>query len=314
MERPGRLWGRALEAHWHTSLLGMRLAGMLGCSGWPPRASLPWTRYAHVFTVVSSIARAFMVYTTMVGFWRKLSTISHSPGASAAINAFVYALYLLDYFTRNVGLTLTQMVMVRHSRDLCLLVRAMLLYLKACPSQRSPYATRNAILFCFGAAPFAYIVAMAIMTANSPKVTSPIQVAYAINDLVPVVFVSVTQDSYNHVVSASTDLMAGIADDVEELISTQAPVESPGARVNLNAPASTTSPGCPVCPVHHPPLRTSTSTLAWGVRALRVRYQCVQDGVLATNRIYALFNTVSVTTATIQVVVCLYAGMVVTGK
>ncbi|XP_052124569.1 uncharacterized protein LOC127752227 [Frankliniella occidentalis] len=195
--------------------------------------------------------------------------------------------------------------MVYHSQELCLVVRAMLQHLHAFPSQRHKYETRNAIILCFGASPIAYTVCMSTIIANTKQGVFWLNVAYGLNDLLPWVLISVTQDSFSHVVSASTDLLAGIADDVQQLINKHARVESTGFRATLSAPASTK---CPACRGRYP---SQSSTLARGVRALRVRYQCVHDGVLATNGVYGLFNRASITVATVQVVVCLYVGVIV---
>ncbi|XP_026285565.2 uncharacterized protein LOC113211420 [Frankliniella occidentalis] len=246
-----------------------------------------------------------MVYVTFNDFWSNLSKTSQLQTIiPAKVYEFVSSMYLLDYLSKNVGLTLIQVVMVRHSHDLSLLVRAVLLHMNSLPSQRRKYKTRAATVLCFGAAPLVYTITAIIYDITYKTAADWLKITYALNDVLPVLLFSLTHDTFIHVMTVTKDFLEGIAEDVQELINTPSWVASPGD--TLSAPAATTT--CSVCLARR--LEGRMSSLARSLRALRVRYQVVHDSVHATNHIYELFNVVSSTLTMVQAVVCVYSVVI----
>ncbi|KAE8741091.1 Gustatory receptor 57, partial [Frankliniella occidentalis] len=137
---------RALVAHWHFLVVVLQLNGLLGCSGWPPRWSRAWMCYALVSLVALSTARAIMLLAVI----QAAVNVSKNTGTPDDIS-FIFYLFTCDIIGRAISFLLVQVVVVRHSRDLSLLVRATLLYLRSFSGPKHKRGSRQAVLLCLGA-------------------------------------------------------------------------------------------------------------------------------------------------------------------
>ncbi|KAE8741090.1 Gustatory receptor 57, partial [Frankliniella occidentalis] len=137
--------------------------------------------------------------------------------------------------------------------------------------------------------------------------------------MMPSMLASTIQDTFVHIVSANVDFVAAIADGVQEHIDALLRL---GARMQVG-PAHRRVTGRVTGSVIAVTDRVrardelgdeegDARVLALGLRALRVRYQCVQDVVHATNWLYGGFNVITVTISLIRGVVFLYCGVLVT--
>ncbi|XP_052122272.1 uncharacterized protein LOC127749173 isoform X6 [Frankliniella occidentalis] len=199
--------------------------------------------------------------------------------------------------------------MLLYARDVSLLVRAVFLYLHSYPGPRNKCASRHAAMAWFGAN-FTFNIFYCMTYTLHAYVDRWAPAFYVLHDLLPVVLIGATQDSFLHIVSANVDFLATIADGVLEHI---AALSHLAAYV---APSCTCSSTCRVHCRRRVFLllgeRRAARGLLHGLRALRVRYQSVQDVVRATNWAYGGFNLLASTAALIGTVAFLYTGVMLT--
>ncbi|XP_052131840.1 uncharacterized protein LOC127751801, partial [Frankliniella occidentalis] len=146
-------------------------------------------------------------------------------------------------------------------------------------------------------------------------------VRLVLSALMPTMLASTIQDTFAHIVSANVDFLAAIADGVQEHVDALLRL---GARIrpaHRRVPGRVTGwvTGSVIAVTDRVRARdelggeqSDARVLALGLRALRVRYQCVQDVVLATNWLYGGFNVITTTTSLIRGVVFLYCGLLIT--
>ncbi|XP_026293845.2 uncharacterized protein LOC113217950 isoform X2 [Frankliniella occidentalis] len=277
------MW-RVLEVHWRFALLWMRLNGMVGCTGWPPRWSKARMRRSCATMFLVTIVRAALCTTSVRFVWQSLNDAHDESN-------YRNSLFMADFFSKNVGMTLAQLAMLRHSRRLSLLVRALLLQSYSFPDSRRKCAARSVVILLFGAFSMVYtFVSVKFMICGG----SWNGAVFFIADLIPVLALSISQDSFIHVVCASVDFMTSIADGVQEHMNAL-----PHAYARTATPRNPAPAAC----------GQQDDSPVQGLRTLRMRYQCVQDAVHLTNCLYGPYNVLSNTITMIESVVCLYAGM-----
>ncbi|KAE8749806.1 Gustatory receptor 60 [Frankliniella occidentalis] len=296
---------RVLVAHWHCNMVVLQLNGFLGCSGWPPRWSRAWTYYALLSLVLFAIARAAQI----------LSFIQLGVGAKNATRqddiSFMFRLFTYDICARCIAFVLMQAVLVHRSRELSLLVRAVLLYLRSYSCPKRKHVSRQAVLLCHGV----HFIFNTIYLIDHSNVffTTTRYVRFIVYGMLPTILVGMILDSFVHIVSANVDFVAAIADDVQEHIDTLRRLRPRVQAVTGRVTA--------VNETHHAldelggeqgSEQSDERVLARGLRALRVRYQCVQDVVHATNWLYGGFNVIAITTSLIRGVVFVYCGLLIT--
>ncbi|KAE8741094.1 Gustatory receptor 54 [Frankliniella occidentalis] len=301
---------RVMMAHWHVVLVALQLVGILSCSGWPPRWSRHWACYGYVSLVVLAVARvalfAFLFFTVF-----KVETARKSSYPNEI--SYIFWLGAFNLCIKGLTVILTQVVMVLHSRDVSLLVRAVFLYLHSFPGPRHKHGCRRAAIAWFGAN-FAFNSIYSIIYANLFVHTWD-GMFFILNDMMPDVLISATQDSFLHVVSANVDFLAAIADGVHEHVASLPRVAAAGSVRAAGAPGTACSATCPAHCGRVPVLlgeQGDARVLLHGLRTLRVRYQCVQDVVHATNWVYGWFNLLAGTATLIGGVVSLYSGVMLT--
>ncbi|KAE8748211.1 Gustatory receptor 64 [Frankliniella occidentalis] len=327
---------RVLVAHWRAGLVALRLGGVLGCSGWPPRWSRRWTRYGCATLVAFTAARVALFTRQFFVMFKPQFERGRESSYPDEI-AYIFWLGTFNLCIKGLTIILTQVVMLLCSRNVGLLVRAVFLYLHSFPGPRNKNASRRAVVAWFGAN-FTFTAAYCLSYTNV-YLDNWERAFYVLNDVLPDVLIGATRDSFLHLVSANVDLLAAIADGVHNHVASLPhlqghrgpPAGAPGSvfRQRLRsareggpmtlqdlqfgsvAPSASCSSSCP----EHCARRVSAALeqgdddLLHGLRALRVRYQSVQDVVRATNRAYGGFNLLTSTTALIDGVVFLYSGV-----
>ncbi|XP_052122268.1 uncharacterized protein LOC127749173 isoform X2 [Frankliniella occidentalis] len=295
---------RVLVAHWRAVLAALRLAGVLGCSGWPPRWSRRWTRYGCA-TLVAFTAARVALFTRQFFLAFKPQVEEARKGLYPGEMSYIFWLDTFNLGMQGLTISLTQVVMLLYSRDVSLLVRAVFLYLHSFPGPRNKNAHRHAAMAWFGANFTFYAVYGMSYTHFTQDDWE--RVFYILNDLLPHVLIGATQDSFLHIVAANVDLLASVADGVLEHVAAL-------SHLAQSAAPCTCSSTCPAHRGRVPVLlgeQRAARGLLHGLRALRVRYQGVQDVVRATNRAYGGFILLASTTALIGGVAFLYSGVIV---
>ncbi|KAE8748213.1 Gustatory receptor 66 [Frankliniella occidentalis] len=299
---PAAAWSssrRVLVAHWRAGLVALRLAGVLGCSGWPPRWSRPWTRYGCASLVAFTAARVALFTRQFFTDFKPQIEEARKESYPGEI-AYIFWIDAFNLVIQDLTISLTQVVMLLYSRDVSLLVRAVFLYLHSFPGPRNKNARRRAVVAWFGAH-FTFYAAYGLSYTDNWE-----RAFYILNDLLPHVLVGATQDSFLHIVSANADLLASIADGVLEHVASLSHLAQSAAPCTCS---STCPAHCSRVPVLLGEQRVARALLH-GLRALRVRYQSVQDVVRATNRAYGGYNLLASTTALIGGVAFLYTGVI----
>ncbi|XP_052127772.1 uncharacterized protein LOC127750340 [Frankliniella occidentalis] len=179
------------------------------------------------------------------------------------------------------------------------------------PGPRHKYVSRHAAIAWFGAN-FAFNTFYCLSYAHHFFSDTWSVAFYVLNDLLPNVLISAAQDSFLHVVSANVDFLATIADGVHEHAASLSRLAAAGSVIAPSAPCS------PTCATHcgrgraRVLLGEQGDVFLDGLRALRVRYQSVQDAVHATNWVYGGFNLFAGTATLFSGVVFLYSGVMLT--
>ncbi|KAE8741092.1 Gustatory receptor 56, partial [Frankliniella occidentalis] len=226
--------------------------------------------------------------------------------------SFMFRLFKCDIGAKCISFVLIQTVVLHHSRDLSLLVGAVLLYLRSFSGPKGKHVSRQAVLLCHGAS---FIFCMLYYIGHSNLYfTDWRSVRMIVYGLMPTMLTSTIQETFVHIVSACVDFVAAVADGVQEHVDALKRLE---ARVQAGSAHRRTGRVTAVTESLHAldelgGEQSDARVLALGLRALRVRYQCVQDVVHATNSLYGGFNVITITTSLIRGVVFLYCGVLIT--
>ncbi|XP_052128803.1 uncharacterized protein LOC127750649 [Frankliniella occidentalis] len=187
--------------------------------------------------------------------------------------------------------------MVHYSSALSLLARAVLLHVHSFRAPKRKQVARRAVLMCLGANLAFY--AFHCIYHEDFYFRTWLGGAQFVTGLLPTLLISAIQDSFTCIVTASVDSLAGVADGVREFVNTllhrRGPVTRPRELDELGGEQSDA----------RAPARA-------GLRALRVRYQCVHDVVLATNWLYGWCNLVICSFSLLRGVTFLYCGVILT--
>ncbi|KAE8749550.1 Gustatory receptor 74 [Frankliniella occidentalis] len=302
MAAPSASWRSLVDGHWRLTLLVMQLTGFTCCGGWPPH----WTRSSARRAIAA--ASAFAV-TRALALHYVVHVVGEDASRSATVGRqYVITLLLAGFVAKNLGLLLTMAAMLHESCALGLLVRAALLHAHAFPAHK--HEVRAGVVIVL--AVFPAIFTTYSIASNLRRDSTLENIVYAVNDEVPVLLFSIVQDSFNHVVSSSIYVLEGIADDAQERVAEPACIAQ-----KQHAQGGDEDRGVRLLGRITWDSRDLTAHLrnrprSWDhrdLRALRVRYQCVVDAVLATNRLYGPFNTLSSVILAITCAVCLYTGL-----